>query len=253
MAKTYTSLLIALLLPLLHCFAQDTGAIDAMIQPLEEAYSIRIHYAFDPAAYFPEEWAAPSIAATGRQADLVEVQRIIPIIQAFLANHPATVVQNNLEHIYLLGELVCGGREYGSTHTDKSIYLPCKTVEEGYTSAFLEQRLHSEFSSLLFNLHTFPAAPWLAVNPAGFRYSGTGFEMLRDPLRFDATESYRTDGFLLKYSRSSLENDFNMISAWMFTQPGLLDWVCQQYPRIQQKKTIAENFYRSISSEYAFP
>ncbi|MBT8045892.1 MAG: hypothetical protein KJN67_01880 [Pontiella sp.] len=115
MAKTYTSLLIALLLPLLHCFAQDTGAIDAMIQPLEEAYSIRIHYAFDPAAYFPEEWAAPSIAATGRQADLVEVQRIIPIIQAFLANHPATVVQNNLEHIYLLGELVCGGREYGST------------------------------------------------------------------------------------------------------------------------------------------
>ncbi len=253
MAKTTLSLFTALLLPLLPCMAQDAGTIDAMIQPIEAAFNIQIHYAFDPATYFPEQWSAPSVAATGQQADLAEVQHFIPIIQEFLSGHPATVVQGNLQHIYILGELVCGGRNYGSTRFENGIYVVCKSAQEGYTAEFLEQRLHSEFSSLLFTHHPFPAGQWLALNPPGFRYSGTGFEMLRDPQRFDAKESYRTDGFLLNYSRSSLENDFNMISAWMFTRPGDLNSVCQQYPKIQQKKTLAESFYKSISSQYIFP
>lgn len=253
MKKRILPLLAILWLPTLDTTAQDAQTIDAMLAPIETQYTIDIHYAFDAATFFPAKWSSsPSIAATGQQADLAEVARMVPIIQAFLADHPAAVVQANLEHIYLLGDLVCGGKTYGSTYYEKSIYLPVKPIEQGYTSEFLEQRLHSEFSSILLHHHTFPSSQWTALNPSGFRYSGTGFEVVDRPTRYDISEQILVDGFLMNYSKSSMENDFNMISSWMFTKSGELDTVCQFYPKIQQKTALAEGFYESVSTLYPF-
>ena len=251
--KTYRSLIALLLLLLLSERPVQAQSLDEKILTITSTYTVKVHYIFDADLFFPNQWSQPAINAKGQQADLANVERLLPIIQDFLSDHPAHVIQNNLDHIYILGELTCAGKVYGGTHEGKSIYLPCKNAADGYTTEFLEQRLHSEFSSILFNHHPFPSSKWIAVNNPQFHYSGTGFEAIDNPTRYRGTTSSRANGFLLNYSRSSLENDFNMISAWLFTQPGELQAVCNKFPKIQQKEMLTESYYKSISAEYIFP
>ena len=62
----------------------------------------------------------------------------------------------------------------------------------------------------------------------------------------------REEGFLVKYSKSSMENDFNMISAWLFTKPDELETIALQSVRMNRKIMLAEEFYRSVSDQYVF-
>jgi len=121
-----------------------------------------------------------------------------------------------------------------------------------YDVNFIRRRLHSEFSSILRDYTPFPDQEWLQLNPAGFSYTGTGFEMLDDPDIYKESEEDLSEGFLCKYSRSSLENDFNMIAAELFTQPDSLETLAGQYPVIGSKLNLAKAFYRSLSDDYRF-
>ena len=113
-------------------------------------------------------------------------------------------------------------------------------------------RLHSEFSSILLEHHSFPTDSWKQINPKGFTYSGSGFEMVDNPSCYDSTDRSCSDGFLVNYCRSSLQNDFNMISSWLFTKKADLDTLSQQHGKLRQKQTIAEQFYTSLSDQYTF-
>jgi len=90
------------------------------------------------------------------------------------------------------------------------------------------------------------------INPEGFRYTGTGFEMLGKESIYGSNEPDQDKGFLVKYSMSSLENDFNMMSAWLFTHPDDLAELGLRHDRIQRKRALTEEFYRSISDQYVF-
>ena len=76
--------------------------------------------------------------------------------------------------------------------------------------------------------------------------------MLGDDNIYVSTHQEWTDGFLVKYSKSSMENDFNMISAWLFTKPDELETISRQSARMNHKIMLAEEFYRSVSDQYAF-
>ncbi len=246
-------LLAASAMALLHpAVAADKAHIDEQLGFIQTQFNVRVHYQLDPAAFFPESWRKPTLAMTAREIDLDEVERLVPIIKAFMAKHPASVVRAELEHIYLLGGLSFRGKPYGGTHAGRSMYIICDGVENRYTEEFMLQRFHSEFSSILFEQHPFPAAVWSQLNPAGFTYSGNGFEALDNPSRYDKSERSCSEGFLLNYCRSSMENDFNMISAWLFTKKGELDSASQKHEPIRQKQALAEQFYKSISSQYLF-
>ncbi len=69
---------------------------------------------------------------------------------------------------------------------------------------------------------------------------------------YESTDQEWADGFLYKYSRSSMENDFNMISAWLFTKPAVLQTIAGQSTRMRRKIMLAEEFYMSVSDQYAF-
>ena len=186
-----------------------------------------------------------------KQIHWKDVEALVPALEQFLTAHPAAVIQGNLEHIYLLGGLSFQGREYGGTHINKSIYVVWDRSRK-YTVPFILARLHSEFSSTLSDHHAFPIDRWMHANPPNFHYTGTGFEMLGNDNLYEATDQERAEGFLLKYSKSSMENDFNMISSWLFTQPDALETIALQSMRMRRKIMLAEEFYRSVSDQYAF-
>jgi len=251
--KTYFILFAALLSAILHATASsETDYIDEQLALIQTEFNVQVHYQYDTNLFFPPEWQIPYLALSASEIDVAEVTRLLPTIRQFLATHPVSVVRVDLEHIYLLRELSFLGKPYGGTHKDKSIYIICNGVENRYNDEFMLCRLHSEFSSILLEHHSFPTNAWNQLNPEGFTYSGNGFKMVDNPCRFDFSERARSEGFLLIYSQSSLENDFNMLSAWLFTKKGELDGVSQQHSKIQQKQAIAEQFYISVSGQYSF-
>ena len=249
----FLAIVLALLCPPVSSLAaaDDREPLDLALAELESRYHVQIHYQYEPSTFFPPAWIAPSMGLVAKQIHWKDVAALTSTLEQFLSAHPASVIQGNLEHIYLLGRLSFQGREYGGTHTNKSIYIIWDRSRK-YTQPFILERLHSEFSSTLRDHHAFPADRWMHVNPPDFHYTGTGFEMLGDDHIYDATDQEWTDGFLVKYSRSSMENDFNMISAWLFTKPDALETIALQNARIRQKIMLAEEFYRSVSDQYAF-
>jgi hypothetical protein len=229
----------------------DPQELDLQLAELETRTQVQIHYQFDPSTFFPQAWTAAEMDLVAEPIDRQDAEALIPVLEQFFAAHPADIIQANLQHIYLLGRLSFQGREYGGTHTNKSIYVVWDRSRK-YTLPFLLERLHSEFSSTLRDHYTFPIDRWMQVNPPDFHYTGTGFEMLGDDSIYESTDQEWADGFLVKYSRSSMENDFNMISAWLFTKPDELETIALQNERVHHKIMLAEEFYMSVSDQYAF-
>ena len=231
--------------------AANSDKLDLTLAELETRYHVQVHYQYDPSTFFPQSWSAPSLELDAEQIHREDAEALTPALEQFLASHPASVIEANLEHIYLLGHLSFQSRDYGGTHADKSIYVVWDRSRK-YTVPFLLERLHSEFSSILRDHYAFPADRWTQLNPPNFHYTGTGFEMLGDPNIYESTDQEWSDGFLVKYSKSSMENDFNMLSAWLFTKPDELQTIALHSTRIDQKIRLTEEFYRSISDQYAF-
>ncbi len=251
--KATSILFAALLSAAFHATASpETDYIDEQLALIQTEFSVQVHYQYDTNLFFPPEWQNPSLVLAASEIDVAEVTRLLPIIQQFLDAHPVSVVRTDLENIYLLRELSFRGKPYGGTHKDKSMYIICDGVDKRYDDEFMLCRLHSEFSSILLEHHAFPTNSWNQLNPAGFTYSGNGFGMVDNPSRFDSTDRSCSDGFLVNYCRSSLENDFNMISSWLFTKKDALDDVSRRHGKISQKQALAEQFYLSISDQYRF-
>lgn len=243
--------LLCLMAPSLSSTVADPQELDLVLSELETRHHVQIHYRYEPSIFFPSAWISPEMGLAAKQIHWRDVAALTSTLEQFLSAHPASVLQGNLEHIYLLGRLSFQGREYGGTHTDKSIYIVWDRSRK-CTLPFILKRLHSEFSSTLRDHNAFPTDRWMQVNPPDFNYTGTGFEMLGNIDVYASTDLERADGFLVKYSRSSMENDFNMISSWLFTQPGALEEAAHRSMRLQQKIMLAEEFYRSVSDQYAF-
>ncbi len=53
-------------------------------------------------------------------------------------------------------------------------------------------------------------------------------------------------GFLVKYSQSTLENDFNMISRWLFTRRTQLKKIADKHLKIKNKVELTVKFYGQL-------
>lgn len=257
MAKKLTSILLTLLSVQLFAAlyvpaSPETDHIDKEIALIQAEFNVQVHYLYDTNVYFPKEWMEPSLDLNAGEMDVVEVTRLLPLIRTFLTQHPTELVRNELEGIYLLKALSFRGKAYGSTHADKGMYIVSTGITDRYSDEFMLCRLHSEFSSILLEHHVFPADRWNQIHPDGFVYSGTGFEMVDNPSCYDSTDRSCSDGFLVNYCRSSMQNDFNIVSSWLFTKKDKLDALSQKYPKIRQKQVLAEQFYQSLSTKYVF-
>jgi len=232
-------------------FAAEWDELDAALAAFESKYHVQIHHHYNPQSFFPRNWNDPLLQMVAAPIKKQDAETLVPTLERFLSSHPAGILDANLKHIYLLGKLSFMGRDYGGTHADGSIYIVWDRTRK-YSSAFVLERCHSEFSSLLRNHYPFPDDQWQAINPDGFSYSGTGFEMLGTGSVYSSAELEQENGFLAKYSMSSIENDFNTISAWLFTRPSELYATGVQHERIGRKIELATAFYTSISDRYVF-
>ena len=175
------------------------------------------------------------------------VKQILPAVEEFLSAYPVEIIKSNLSDLHLVGTLQFEGKSAGGAYIGRSIYISSKWGFLHYFDNWsLLGTMHAELSSILFQHYDFPKEQWQNLNPAGWRYEGTGIEMLGRGDLYVRTEQLFRDGFLEKYSQSSLENDFNTLVEWAVIRPGELQSLSAKYERISKKYQLVREFYKAV-------
>ena len=220
------------------------------LQDIEAEYGVAVLYKYDREKFFPASWLKKPVDGHGGQIDTKELTRLSRIIETFVSRYPKQVIKENLQRIYLVSDLQFFGKSYGATYTGRSIYLRTRNAGAKFSAAFLRARLHSEFSSILMKRHKFPSDEWSKLNPADFEYTGSGVEVLGQKGLYGQTDPLLEKGFLVRYSQSSMENDFNMISDWLFTRREELDRLCEKHAVLNSKCKLAIEFYEGLEVKF---
>ena len=113
--------------------------------------------------------------------------------------------------------------------------------------------MHAEFSSILFHRYEFPRQEWQATNKPGWKYVGTGFDMLARNDSYDQTPALLENGFLEGYSQASMEEDFNGLVQWAFAKPDRLSKLFVKYERIRKKYQLVIQFYKTVDPNIEIP
>lgn len=163
-----------------------------------------------------------------------------------LTRLPKGFAENYVRQIYGVSSLEGYGVQFGGTNVEDKIYL---LYREDSSCAGTTRRLYAELSSLVLraNPGILDVAQWESVNPDGFSYGSSGVDAIRegnastelDPREFSS-------GFLSQYARSTLENDFNAISAGLFMGIKQMWQAAQDYPRLAAKLNITIKFYETV-------
>jgi len=227
--------------------ADIKGDILTEVQSIAEDTGVCVHHEYNAETFFPADWRDDELAARGQQVPSSEIKRVLPLIRRFLAAYPQDVLRMELTDIYLVSDLNIYGKSFGGTSSENAIYINCS---EDADNDFLLARLHSEFSSILMRNHSFPKDEWQKQNPTAFQYLGSGVKMLDGDDLYGQSRRLLTNGFLVKYSQSSVENDFNMISDWIFTKRHKLETLCAKYPVLRKKCDLAVEFYKSVGCDF---
>jgi hypothetical protein len=189
------------------------------IGEIKQKYNIHVHYSYNSYSYFPASWQKAPISARGQQLALSQVERLLPIIDTFLSAYPIMVLNKNLNDIYLLEDLIFYSKSFGATNSRDGLYITSGELSKGFTDLFLLGRMHSELSSILMRNYIFPKKEWEEINSSEFEYVGNGVKMLGQARLYSQDNELLSNGFIVNYATSSIENDFNMISDWLFTRP----------------------------------
>lgn len=224
-----------------------------LFKGIYEKYGVKVHYKYS-SDFFPAEWLEAPISAYGTQISPFDAEYMVDKIDDFLSHYSGVLINENLTDIYLFKELSLYSKMYGGTYRYTTLYIPNNGYSHALYSNLIKERLHSEFSSILYYSHLdlFPAEDWQNLLPEGFEYSGTGIEMLGEKNLLGQTEELLKDGFLVKYSTSSMENDLNMLVSWMFSRNQELQELAEKYPLIKARYDLVAAFYEEIGSGVQF-
>jgi len=225
--------------------------IETAVDEIKTRYGVQVHHVYDRERFFPGSWKRPPINASGSQMDRREILRLLEVTRTFLSQYPQEVLDKNLSDIYFVKRMQFYGKPFGGTYANAAIYMDNQGRRRGYTSPFLLSTMHSEFSSILLANYRrrFPGSQWTSLNPDGFEYGGTGVEMLGQADIFGQRDELLEEGFLVKYCRSSLENDLNMYAFWAFTRADELKELATRYEKIGAKLNLFTGFYNTLSPE----
>ena len=218
---------------------------------------------------FPPSWLAAPFHQAARPIDNSQKDRARAIVRRALQKYPAALVARTIAkgRVYIIGELkVYRSLQFAGTASHKAVYLVVRDKSQGYTNKFIESTFHQEYSTLLMNryLKHLDRKAWSAINPKGFTYLGpNSWDRVRDKdggaraitktggAKLLSTDTARlAQGFLVRYSTSSLENDVNGYAAALFAnEPGF--WAnVEKYPAVRKKTDLAIEFYHRIDPAF---
>ncbi|GEP43981.1 hypothetical protein BGE01nite_32720 [Brevifollis gellanilyticus] len=156
-----------------------------------------------------------------------------------------------MKSVFVLGELRYCGVVTSGTNSRTSVYLRIGDEKAGYTDAHIEGVFHAEFSSILLRNHPefLDKQTWQSLNPPGFKYLGNGVDAVKQGKAGQKmSNTLHAEGFLIEYSRSTQENDFNGFSARLFRGDASVWAIAENHSKIRRKLKLTIGFYQKLDA-----
>ncbi len=231
------------------CAIPPSADADDEIARIWKEFGVRVHVTYDRESYFPTRWKRAPISVQGIQIEPEGAMQLRRVIPGFLAMYPRVLFANNLRNIYLLKSLSLYGLKYGGTYSRGSIYIASRGEDHGRNDLFLSATMHSEFSSILYRNYDFPTREWSKINESGWRYVGSGKDLLGRPNLLHETEDLLRSGFICAYGQASIEEDVNMYVFSVIHRWRSLNSAAARYKRVKQKLEILTQFYERVNQQ----
>ena len=201
---------------------------------------------------FPSSWQVAPINARAENMPRAEIVRTKTVIADALNKYPLSVLKQELTGVYFVRTMRFYDVAYGGTNSENSVYISNDGVKMGYTSSYIEQTFHHEFSSILLRNHPLylDTSEWKKANNPGFDYNDpeNGVGSIRKNQSSQELDTLLTlQGFLTQYSLSSLENDVNTFAQNIFCPSPDFWQITEKYPRVRRKVKLLIAFYNHIN------
>ncbi len=186
-------------------------------------------------------------------ADASRISQARSVLDAELSKYPqGHLSDNGVERIYLVKNLNWGGQTQSAmpeAFIDQALYL---SIDDNYlqaeAGAYYRQLIHHEIRHLLdahaYGSYRYIDASWLACNPLGFTYSGSGLEYNKSGQ--NTRIEHPDAGFITSYSRSAIEEDRAEVHAYLMTKPSVLDKLTSEDTSLSCKKQLVVQFNQSL-------
>ena len=213
---------------------------DALVTPLREQYGARV-----------TEYTAPGL------------NRTIELIIAQLARYPDQMLRDNVSTVIVLGSLeAANGARGGGTYSvaARCLYIVGVIDDTALSERAVAGAVHHELSSLILMNHRdrFPEEQWLRQNPPDFRYDygpggGGSAAVAAGKDGRQPTIELLQQGFLNRYSQTTMEDDYNQIIEVLMLSPETFEQARRPYPRLFNKMQLAMQFYKDCYPEFVPP
>lgn len=223
------------------------------LENLGQKHNIKFIYEVND-SFIEKSLKGENLNNSAKQISGYELSRYSVLLPLFFTKYPINIINKEIKTIKLASSLTLFGVSYGGTSIDSTLYLTSSGLNKGYTDLYIEELFHHEFSSILMRNHHFPKTKFSNHNPSGFKYAQNVDDILRAITHDTSTtgnDALYENGFLTKYSMSTLENDVNMYVEAIFTKPKDLRNLINNHPIIKKKYLIVKKFYLGVNSDFS--
>jgi len=214
-------------------------AIHTPAQEVKSQSKILIYDGVSP--LFPKGWLKGKIKAMADSPDRFKITTDTTEIKFAVSKYPENLIQKEIHHIYLVGNLRFSGVYFTGTISGNVLYIASKANQD------IQKTFHHEFSSILLRNH----APfsfeteWKLLSPDLLNCSSTA--AIKDGyFCLDQNLYLLNKGYLSAYSLSNWENDFNMYAENIFSGDPRFWILVDNYPVIKEKAKLVIDFYQQV-------
>lgn len=218
---------------------------------LAKTYQLDIK-AGDTRLFFPEQFAGingnpPTLEM--KSTSLEDSSDSLDGIETALEVYPLGFVSKVIDAIYISGPMLMERAEAGGTYSSNSIILVNISDQNGTNFNFENslKGVHHELSSLIYIRSPFVIFAWQALLPKEWEPVSSNYEALTQD-RYIGPDY--ENGFLSRYSKTNVENDFNIYAEFAFSEPEKLRELAATYPIIAKKLSLFITAYTQVFLEY---
>lgn len=206
----------------------------------------------EPRLFFPEQFTVSDGEAPILEMEmttLADASESLDGIEAALTTYPQGFVAEVIDAIYLSGPMLMEGAEAGGTYSSNSIILVNLSGWNGTNFNFENslKGVHHELSSLVYMRSPFVIFAWQALLPKEWKPVSSNYEALTQDRNIGPDYE---NGFLSRYGKTNVENDFNIYAEFAFAEPEKLRELAATYPIIAKKLSLFITAYSQFSAKY---
>lgn len=187
---------------------------------------------------FPPSWLGKKIRVKATPEDTAAFHSDTAALAVAWSKIPESILEKELDHVYLLGSLRFSGQLFTGTNSLRDIYIVGGDMEQ------TERTFHHEFSSILLRNYgnsTLEFA-WKKLSPASLGVSSAR-AVSKGLYSVELDESLMQKGYLSDYSLSNWENDFNLYAEYLFSGGARFWQLADRFPLVKQKLALIIGFY----------